>query len=149
MLAAPAAAADPAGGAAAGGAVVAAGGAASRMSAAAPAFDQLPDSILMKLGTYLNSATQARFGQAMGRAGAAMCLGARQKSTMERKARWMAALERHDARFGEVRPATGRESVGSLMEVMRDTAPLLAEFNAREAAKAVPSAMRGIVPEDD
>jgi hypothetical protein len=89
----------------------------------------------MKLGTYLNSATQARFGQAMGRAGAAMCLGARQKSTMERKARWMAALERHDARFGEVRPATGRESVGSLMEVMRDTAPLLAEFNAREAAK--------------
>ena len=47
----------------------------------------------------------------------------------------MAALERHDARFGEVRPATGRESVGSLMEVMRDTAPLLAEFNAREAAK--------------
>ena len=139
MLAAPAAAADPAGGAAAGGAVVAAGGAASRMSAAAPAFDQLPDSILMKLGTYLNSATQARFGQAMGRAGAAMCLGARQKSTMER----------HDARFGEVRLATDRESVGSLMEVMRDTAPLLAEFNAREAAKAVPSAMRGIVPEDD
>ena len=96
---------------------------------AAPAFDQLPDSILMKLGTYLNSATQARFGQAMGQAGAAMCLGVRQKSTMER----------HDAHFGEVRPATGRESVGSLAEVMRDTAPLLAEFNAREAAKAVPS----------
>ena len=45
---------------------------------AAPAFDQLPDSILVKLGTYLNPATQARFGQAMGQAGAVMCLGARQ-----------------------------------------------------------------------
>jgi len=48
-------------------------------AAAAPAFNQLPDSILTMFGTYLNSAMQARLGQAMGQAGAVMCRGARQK----------------------------------------------------------------------
>ena len=42
-------------------------------------FKQLPDPIITKIGAQLNSATQARLGQAMGHDGVRMRLGAREK----------------------------------------------------------------------
>ena len=42
-------------------------------------FKQLPDRIITKIGAQLNSATQARLGQAMGHDGVSMRLGAREK----------------------------------------------------------------------